>query len=47
MLERDLELGHTDFEYLGTDPWFESMHEDPRFRDLLRRMKIAASAADG
>ena len=41
-LERDLALGDHDFRYLQLDPWFESMRHDPRFQDLLERMKAAA-----
>ncbi|NIM01721.1 MAG: protein kinase [Acidobacteria bacterium] len=41
-LERDLELGDADWQYLEADAWFESLRDDPRFRDLLKRMKTAA-----
>jgi tetratricopeptide (TPR) repeat protein len=41
-LERDLELGDGDWEYLQSDAWFESLREDPRFADLLIRMKTLA-----
>ena len=41
-LERDLELGDADWQYLEADAWFESLRDDPRFRDLLKRMKAAA-----
>lgn len=43
-LERDLALGDTDHEYLARDPWFESIRDDPRFADLLARMRRAATA---
>ena len=42
-LDRDLELGDNDHEYLAADPWFESLHGDPGFEDLLRRMRAAAN----
>lgn len=41
-LEQDFELGDHDFLYLKSDPWFDSLREDPRFRDLIERMKRAA-----
>ena len=41
-LERDLALGDYDFGYLESDPWFESMRDDPRLQDLLERMRVAA-----
>ncbi len=41
-LERDLSLGDTDHEYLARDPWFASLRGDPRFADLLARMRRAA-----
>ena len=41
-LERDLELGDADWEYLQSDAWFEVLREDPRFVDLLKRMKALA-----
>jgi serine/threonine protein kinase/Flp pilus assembly protein TadD len=46
-LEKDLELGDTDHQYLATDPWFEILREDPRFRSLLTRMKEAAARSAG
>jgi tetratricopeptide (TPR) repeat protein len=41
-LGRDLELGDTDYAYLEIDPWFQSLRDDPRFADLLERMRAAA-----
>jgi len=38
-LEKDFELGDRDWEYLLADRWFEGLRGDPRFRDLIRRMK--------
>jgi len=42
-LERDVVLGDRDVGYLSSDRWFESLHGDPRFDALLRKMKEAAS----
>jgi tetratricopeptide (TPR) repeat protein len=42
-LERDLELGDTDYGYLEHDSWFDPIRDDPRFADLLRRMRAAAA----
>jgi serine/threonine protein kinase/Flp pilus assembly protein TadD len=41
-LEKDLELGDKDHAYLETDPWFQSLRNDPRFAELLGRMRAAA-----
>jgi tetratricopeptide (TPR) repeat protein len=38
-LERDFELGDRDGAYLEQDRWFEGLRDDPRFRDLVRRMR--------
>jgi tetratricopeptide (TPR) repeat protein len=38
-LERDVELGDRDWAYLAADPWFETLHGDPRFERLLERMR--------
>ncbi len=38
-LEKDVELGDRDHEYLTKDVWFASLRGDPRFSRLLRRMK--------
>ncbi len=38
-LQRDIELGDTDHEYLASDKWFASLQPDARFRSLLERMK--------
>lgn len=42
-LERDLASGDTDDRYLATDPWFDAVRDDPRFADVLGRMRAAAS----
>ena len=39
-LERDFENGDRDYGYLQADDWFESLRGDPRFADLLARMRI-------
>jgi len=38
-LERDFELGDRDYAYLLSDAWFETLRDDPRFRDLIARMR--------
>ncbi|HET6373874.1 MAG TPA: tetratricopeptide repeat protein, partial [Candidatus Polarisedimenticolia bacterium] len=38
-LEKDIELGDTDHEYLAADKWFASLHADRRFKTLLEKMK--------
>lgn len=43
-LERDLELGDHDWQYLQSDRWFEGLRADPRFVELIERMKAAATA---
>jgi tetratricopeptide (TPR) repeat protein len=43
-LERDFELGDRDWAYLESDAWFESLRRDPRFRDLVDRMKYRTDA---
>ena len=45
-LEKDLELGDTDHEYLEQDPWFEALRGDPRFAELLGRMKMVSGSGD-
>jgi tetratricopeptide (TPR) repeat protein len=42
-LEQDFRLGDRDFEFLRTDAWFVSLHDDPRFTSLIERMKKAAT----
>ena len=42
-LEKDVELGDTDWVYLEDDPWFESLRSDPRFTEIIDGMKRAAS----
>ncbi len=41
-LERDVELGDRNFGYLETDPWFESVREQPRYKALIARMRSRA-----
>ncbi len=41
-LERDLELGDTDWRYLAGSPWFASLREETRFQDLVQRMRRRA-----
>ena len=41
-LQKDVELGDTDDQYLVSDKWFVSLQGDARFRALLERMKAAA-----
>jgi tetratricopeptide (TPR) repeat protein len=43
-LEKDFELGDFEYEYLAADRWFESLKGDPRFKDLLGRMKARAKS---
>ena len=38
-LEKDFALGDRDWRYLEADGWFASLRSDPRFRDLVARMK--------
>ena len=38
-LRKDLELGDRDWEYLESDPWFESLHSDPQFQFVLQEMR--------
>jgi tetratricopeptide (TPR) repeat protein len=38
-LERDVELGDDDYQYLGKDPWFLTLRHDPRFKGLMKRMQ--------
>jgi hypothetical protein len=44
-LERDVELGDRDVEFLQGDPAFESLHDDPRFRASIERMRAPAEGA--
>jgi tetratricopeptide (TPR) repeat protein len=41
-LERDIELGDHDWQYLAADPWFEGLRGDPRFKRLITEMRRAA-----
>jgi serine/threonine protein kinase/Flp pilus assembly protein TadD len=41
-LERDVQLGDTEWEYLERDRWFAGLNDDPRFRALVERMKHRA-----
>ena len=38
-LDRDLELGDTDWEYLAGDQWFEGLRGNPRFAAIVQEMK--------
>lgn len=40
-LERDLELGDTDWEYLESDPWFDSIRDHPRYLEIVRSIGAA------
>lgn len=41
MLEQEYEVRSTGLISLKTHPWYDSIRSDPRFPDLLRRMKLA------
>jgi serine/threonine protein kinase/Flp pilus assembly protein TadD len=41
-LEKDFELGDRDWVYLSEDRWFDSLRDNPRFSDLVARMKAEA-----
>jgi tetratricopeptide (TPR) repeat protein len=43
-LEQDVALGDRDHEYLASDEWFSSLHGNPRFASILRRMRGASAA---
>lgn len=43
-LEKDVDLGDRDHEYLAADPWFESLRGHPRFQALLKRMRAATGS---
>jgi len=38
-LEKDVALGDSDFAYLEADPWFEALRKEPRFLEIVRRMR--------
>ncbi len=44
-LERDVELGDTDYEYLRNDEVFLPLQGDPLFESLIRRMRTRATKA--
>ena len=44
-LELDIEAGDDDADYLASDPWFESLRDDPRFQNLLERMTAESPPA--
>ncbi len=39
-LERGFEQRDPNMPYVGVQPHFDSLHDDPRFQDLLRRMNL-------
>ncbi len=39
-LEKAFEEHNPNMPYIGTLPWSDSLRDDPRFRDLLRRMNL-------
>jgi hypothetical protein len=41
-LERGFEVGDPNMPYFGLNPFFDGLHDEPRFRDLLRRMNFPA-----
>ena len=43
-LQRDLELGDNDWQYLNKDPWFDGLRADPQFLAILQAMKRDAGA---
>jgi tetratricopeptide (TPR) repeat protein len=45
-LARDIELGDRDFGYLESDPWFESLRDEPAFQAILERMKRETPGSD-
>jgi tetratricopeptide (TPR) repeat protein len=45
-LDTNFRLGDRDHLYLSSDKWFEGLREDPRFNDLIIRMKGATSHKD-
>ena len=38
-LEKNIELGDRDHQYLASDEWFRGLRDDPRFTALLERMR--------
>jgi tetratricopeptide (TPR) repeat protein len=43
-LRRDFDLGDREWSYLAGDPWFSSLHADPRFRAIVARMRDDAAS---
>jgi tetratricopeptide (TPR) repeat protein len=46
-LERDVKLGDTDHAALQADAWFTPLHDNPRFRALIRKMEQAPRSETG
>jgi len=43
-LERAVALGYTDADFLASDPDLASLHQEARFRALLRRLRASQTA---
>ena len=46
-LKKDVDLGDPDWGYLEDDPWFESLRSDPRFAEVIDRMKRSSPTDPG
>ncbi len=46
-LDKDVELGDADWEYLAADRWFEGLRGDPRFDGLIGKMKAVKTKTAG